>query len=115
MKEKDKEQLLELFEKHIGEELAGESHFYQTFGQNGWSGVTVAFRHGRELDADCTFVAATLAEAIPWQILKRAAELGKTMKEMGVSVVELVPGWCAFLDEQGNALPEDDDDEEDLF
>lgn len=115
MKEKDKEQLFELFEKHVGEELAGESHFYQTFGKSGWSGVTVAFRHGRELDADCTFVAATLAEAIPWQILKRAAELGETMKEMGVSVVEAVPGWCDLLNEQGEAMPEDDDDKEDMI
>lgn len=86
MTRKEETQMWGLFEKCIREGLRADAHFYKVVDdrENGaWHGMVVAFRCGRELAAGCEYIAATMAENVPWQILKRAAELGNAISTEG--------------------------------
>ncbi len=112
MTDKEVIRFWESVEKYARASMGGDSHFYGTFGEKDVRGIVLALRPGGGLDVGSAFMAATMAEVIPWQILKRAAELGRRMEEKGACCVEMVPGWCDMIDEQGEAIPLDDDEDE---
>lgn len=68
---------------------------YQIFGSSDgrkqWHGMVMVFRRDAEASDGLPYLACTLAEEVPWQILEKAADLGKRMEAAGVDIVEMVP------------------------
>lgn len=104
----DEARACEVIGRCIEDELWSGDYLYRIFGSRsmlgdkakfGWRGIALVFCADSREKCDDPYVAATLAENVPWKILKRAGELGERMEKLGVSVVEFVPGWCDPLDE----------------
>ena len=81
--------LEELHTKRIMEELPRDNIMCNTFGgcMHGveWTGVEVVFRVGEKIHADLLQgLAKELAVAVPWQVLKMAAELGEQSGDCSV-------------------------------
>lgn len=104
----DKIQTKEVIGKCIEYELDGSWYSYKVLGSRSflgdkakidWYGVLLLFRADSREKCDDPYVAATLAENVPWRVLKRAGELGERMEKLGAPVVEFVPGWSDPLDE----------------